>query len=57
VQTINIHEAKPSVALLEQVAGGEIIIAKAGKPIAVCAAGFHRKSVSLVCSKANLMSG
>jgi len=36
VQTINIHEAKTHLSrLLEQVAGGEeIIIAKAGKPIA-----------------------
>ena len=36
MQTINIHEAKTHLSrLLEQVAGGEeIIIAKAGKPIA-----------------------
>jgi prevent-host-death family protein len=36
MQTINIHEAKTHLSrLLEQVAdGGEIVIAKAGKPIA-----------------------
>lgn len=36
MQTINIHEAKTHLSrLLEQVAGGEeIVIAKAGKPVA-----------------------
>ena len=36
MQTVNIHEAKTNLSrLLEDVAGGEeIIIAKAGKPIA-----------------------
>lgn len=36
VQTVNIHEAKTHLSrLLEEVAaGGEVIIAKAGKPVA-----------------------
>jgi len=59
VQTINIHEAKTHLSrLLEQVAEGEeIIIAKAGKPIArLVPLDVPPKKRQLGLLKGNLMS-
>lgn len=59
MQTINIHEAKTHLSrLLEQVAGGEeIVIAKAGKPIARLVpleAPPKRRRLSLLKGKLNV---
>jgi len=58
VQTINIHEAKTICrACLNSGGGRKSSLQRQASDRPFGALDVHRKSVSLVCSKANLMSG